>query len=126
MFLLVPAHPGFPGQIPQSRKTVVCVCVCLIFQKLSCDRQTNLKRDYAENIHVAALCYAGGKPISQQHPVLLAVELAYRHEPAHTGVAVILQLNRCCLVAALVDSRRIAVKNVSKMTYFVSSGMLGC
>jgi len=24
MFLLVPAHPGFPGQIPQSRKTVVC------------------------------------------------------------------------------------------------------
>jgi len=28
MFLLVPAHPGFPGQIPQSRKTVVCVCVC--------------------------------------------------------------------------------------------------
>ena len=29
MFLLVPAHPGFPGQIPQSRKTVVCVCVLL-------------------------------------------------------------------------------------------------
>ena len=27
MFLLVPAHPGFPGQIPQSRKMVVCVCV---------------------------------------------------------------------------------------------------
>ena len=27
MFLLVPAHPGFPGQIPQSRKTGVCVCV---------------------------------------------------------------------------------------------------
>jgi len=25
--LLVPAHPGFPGQIPQSRKTVV-LCVC--------------------------------------------------------------------------------------------------
>jgi len=31
MFLLVPAHPGCPGQIPQSRKTVVCVCV---FQRL--------------------------------------------------------------------------------------------
>jgi len=34
MFLLVPAHPGFPGQIPQSRKTVVCVCVyeiCVLF-----------------------------------------------------------------------------------------------
>jgi len=28
-FLLVPAHPGFPGQIPQSRKTVVCVCVLM-------------------------------------------------------------------------------------------------
>jgi len=24
-FLLVPVHPGCPGQIPQSRKTVVCV-----------------------------------------------------------------------------------------------------
>ena len=33
MFLLVPAHPGFPGQIPQSRKTVVCVCVmCLLIK----------------------------------------------------------------------------------------------
>jgi len=32
MFLLVPAHLGFPGQIPQSRKTVVCVCVCVIQQ----------------------------------------------------------------------------------------------
>jgi len=30
MFLLVPAHPGFPGQIPQSRKTVVCVCATKI------------------------------------------------------------------------------------------------
>jgi len=28
MFLLVPAHPGCPGQVPQSRKMVVCVCVC--------------------------------------------------------------------------------------------------
>jgi len=28
--LLVPAHPGFPGQIPQSRKTVVCVCVYIL------------------------------------------------------------------------------------------------
>ena len=31
MFLLVPAHPGFPGQIPQSRKTVVCVCVYILY-----------------------------------------------------------------------------------------------
>ena len=29
MLLLVPAHPGCPGQIPQGRKTVVCVCVCI-------------------------------------------------------------------------------------------------
>jgi len=28
--LLVPAHPGFPGQIPQSRKTVVVVVVLFI------------------------------------------------------------------------------------------------
>jgi len=27
MFLLVPAHPGYPGENPDSRKTVVCVCV---------------------------------------------------------------------------------------------------
>ena len=27
MFLLVPAHPGSPGQNPESCKTVVCVCV---------------------------------------------------------------------------------------------------
>jgi len=32
MFLLVPAHPGCPGQIPQSRKMVVlCVCVCVLW-----------------------------------------------------------------------------------------------
>jgi len=29
MCLLVPAHPGCPGQNPQSHKTVVCVCVCV-------------------------------------------------------------------------------------------------
>jgi len=29
--LLVPAHPGFPGEIPQSRKTVVVVVVVLLF-----------------------------------------------------------------------------------------------
>jgi len=27
MFLLVPAHPDCPGQNPQRRKMVVCVCV---------------------------------------------------------------------------------------------------
>jgi len=30
--LLVPAHPGFPGQIPQSRKTVVVVVVVVVLQ----------------------------------------------------------------------------------------------
>jgi len=29
MFLLVPAHPGCPGQSPESRKMVVCECVWL-------------------------------------------------------------------------------------------------
>jgi len=29
MFLLAPAHPGCPGQNPESRKTAVCVCVCV-------------------------------------------------------------------------------------------------
>ena len=28
--LLVPAHPGFPGQIPQSHKTVVVVVVVVV------------------------------------------------------------------------------------------------
>jgi len=28
MFLLVPAHPGFPGQIPQRAVKRLCVCVC--------------------------------------------------------------------------------------------------
>jgi len=29
MFLLVPAHPGSPGQSSERRKVVVCVCVCV-------------------------------------------------------------------------------------------------
>ena len=41
MFLLVPAHPGFPGQIPQSRKTVVCcVCVGVILTEQFCSNRT--------------------------------------------------------------------------------------
>jgi len=35
MFLLVPAQPGCPGQITQSRKMIVCVCVPLAWQKRS-------------------------------------------------------------------------------------------
>ena len=34
MFLLVSAHPGFLGKNPKSRKTVLCVCVCLHYCKL--------------------------------------------------------------------------------------------
>jgi len=30
MYLLVPAHPGCPGQSPESRKMVVCVCVLVV------------------------------------------------------------------------------------------------
>jgi len=32
MYLQVAAHPGCPGQGPQSRKMVVCVCVCMYRQ----------------------------------------------------------------------------------------------
>jgi len=47
MFLLVPAHPGCPGQIPQS---CVCVCVCMspshdttvyLFTDRQCDTPTS-------------------------------------------------------------------------------------
>jgi len=42
--LLVPAHPGFPGQIPQSRKTVVlCVCeLCDYSDRRDCYLCSNL------------------------------------------------------------------------------------
>jgi len=36
MFLLLPAHPGCPGQNPEIRKMVVvyvCVCVCVCVDK---------------------------------------------------------------------------------------------
>ena len=54
---LVPAHPGFPGQIPQSRKTVVCcvVCYCNIL-KSSLLHQTNNNNNNNNNICSTALC----------------------------------------------------------------------
>ena len=50
MFLLVPAHPGFPGQIPQSRKTVVC-CVCII-----CSQCTDVDCCYMSIYSALCLC----------------------------------------------------------------------
>jgi len=47
MFLLVPAHPGFPGQIPQSHKTVVCVCINTLHQPL---RKTTIESKLAQSI----------------------------------------------------------------------------
>jgi len=41
MFLLVPAHLGCPGQIPQSHKTVVCVCI--YFYRISPDKSSLIK-----------------------------------------------------------------------------------
>jgi len=57
MYLLVPAHPGCPGQSPESRKMVVCcVCVCVYSRcsaycncrKLVCSNKYN-----DNNYHVA-------------------------------------------------------------------------
>jgi len=67
MFLLVPAHPGFPGQIPQSRKTVVCVCVCVQHMLLSlfC------------TIMVAALWLVCGRTVHVWTAVCFTVHYAY-------------------------------------------------
>jgi len=47
--LLVPAHPGFPGQIPQSRKTVV-----VVFQTWDVTEttQADVHQPKSENKHV--------------------------------------------------------------------------
>ena len=58
MFLLVPAHPGFPGQIPQSRKTVVCVCMWKHMLNLNVFMQNLLSVDYHKHwwINHSVLC----------------------------------------------------------------------
>jgi len=54
MFLLVPAHPGFPGQIPQSRKTVVCcVCVFVSMDLPLCHWQRSIRFPFGQCIVVA-------------------------------------------------------------------------
>ena len=35
MYLLVPAHPGCPGQSPESRKMVVLCCVCQYYNSFN-------------------------------------------------------------------------------------------
>jgi len=42
MYLLVPAYPGCPGQSPQSRKMVVCVCVL--------SRQSNISKEVSKKV----------------------------------------------------------------------------
>ena len=66
MFLLVPAHPGFPGQIPQSRKTVVCVCVCAepalgVFCHVFCSAIDLLFLTFipSNNISISSAVFAG-------------------------------------------------------------------
>jgi len=62
MFLLVPAHPGCPGQIPQSRKTVVCVCV-ILKQNFKSRNISNTKSHYrwlqilVSSIYCTANCW---------------------------------------------------------------------
>jgi len=58
--LLVPAHPGFPGQIPQSRKTVVCVVRLTYCKTPSTPRQRREKvhgvggaREAADSIYLS-------------------------------------------------------------------------
>jgi len=60
MFLLVPAYPDCPGQNPESRKTVVCVCVIFIEYEVAhiCNRMqlttahTPWSRCYDCHVHV--------------------------------------------------------------------------
>jgi len=55
MFLLVPAHPGCPGQIPQSRKTVVVVVgvtVNAFISSYGINLNTNAPSAWCLNTHV--------------------------------------------------------------------------
>ena len=54
MFLLVPAHPGFPGQIPQSRKTVV-VCVCVLAVACSKNYSINTPWPFVSYLEIMVL-----------------------------------------------------------------------
>jgi len=52
MCLLVPAHLGCPGQIPEGRKMVVlCVCVCAFIIVILISDEMNKKNCYEQLIY---------------------------------------------------------------------------
>ena len=57
--LLVPAHPGFPGQIPQSRKTVVVV---VLFTELNISNRHSDVHTVATFMHIYGLGQKPNKP----------------------------------------------------------------
>jgi len=69
--LLVPAHPGFPGQIPQSRKTVVlCVCVYRSFKVFSAVTFIMGKVSLADKMQIQSSCeqLLGAKAVMAAYP----------------------------------------------------------
>ena len=66
--LLVLAHPGFPGQIPQSRKTVV-LCVCVLFHIISASLSISIANvrsiltDHLPRPSVSLLVYLSVSPV---------------------------------------------------------------
>jgi len=89
MFLLVPAHPGCPGQIPQSRKTVVCVCVTVLLLSFT-DSFFNLsKYNFGCNVYIllyafSALTLLVGR--QEGHPVVTVVKVASCKAPYNVSL----------------------------------------
>jgi len=87
-FLLVPAHPGCPGQIPQSRKTVVCcVCVCesmhLFTQSLSYFRNT-----YHRNLFCCSTEIMSSIPSLSLNPLLGTLSCSFT--PLHIHLTILI------------------------------------
>jgi len=53
--LLVPAHPGFPGQIPHNRKTVVVVVVVIYKSYMEYSRKKEEEKKHTMNTHTTVL-----------------------------------------------------------------------
>ena len=70
--LLVPAHPGFPGQIPQSRKTVVVVVVVVTFF-IFCDPQ-----------HLPYVAVEPGNLFLHPHSLSFSLHNSYIFSPNHS------------------------------------------